>query len=56
LVSYYQVVERDGLKRELQNFLIDFEAIQNELKQKEDRIEQFKTCKGMNTFKLIPIK
>jgi hypothetical protein len=54
LVSYCQVVERDGLKRELESFLKDFEAIQNELKQtrkalkqNEDQIEQFRTREGI---------
>ena len=60
LVSYCQVVERDGLKRELESFLNDFEAIQNELKQtrmaleqKENQIEQFRTCEGIFSWKFL---
>ncbi len=60
LVSYYLVVERDSLKRELESFLKDFEAIQNELKQtrmaleqKENQIEQFRTCEGSFSWKFL---
>ena len=60
LLSYYQVVERVGLKRELESFLNDFEAVQRELnqtrmalKQNEDQIEQFRTREGIFSWKLF---
>jgi hypothetical protein len=41
LLSFnYQVVERDGLKRELKSFLNDFEAVQRELNQTRMALKQ----------------